>query len=149
MVSWISNEQDLKIFLSRAQFIQDHLNFTSIVIRYPAMEIKMQHNSFFTDTFIDRFIQERMTAEVINGETKYYLQARDTPYLVLNSVLWTEDTKVTHFEKNNIKYVEISEHHESEFVGPHMYYIILREENGNYKIDDIKKVSDEYGKELH
>ena len=148
IVSWVSNEQDLKIFLSRASFIQHYLNFSSQIVRYPAIEIKMQHNAFFTDTFIERFINERMTAEVINGETKYYLQARNSPYLVLSPVLWKEDTKVVYFEKNNIKYVEISEHRENGFVGSYMYYIILREENGKYKVEDIKNVSDEYGTEL-
>ncbi|WP_391207742.1 hypothetical protein [Psychrobacillus sp. L4] len=138
IVSWISNEQDLKTFLNTAQFIQYYINFSSQVVRLPANEIKMQHNSYFTDTFIDRFITERMTAEVINGETKYYLLSRESGHLVLGTIYWTEDTKVTHFEKNSIKYVEISEHHDSKLTANHTDYIILKEENGNYKVDDIR-----------
>ncbi|TQR12306.1 hypothetical protein [Psychrobacillus soli] len=73
------------------------------------------------------------------------LKARDSGHLVLTPIFWTEDTKVIRYEKNNIKYVEISEHQglDSEIYIPHMYYIILREENGNYKVDDIRRVIDE------
>mgnify|MGYP003525239896 CR=1 FL=1 len=110
---------------------------------YTINQVKELYNPYFTQTFIDRFIFERMTAKDIDGETKYYVPASDDMTLIImgDAYSWTDKTNIKYYQENSINFIKVSEYKKHELYAPaygnFVYVIIFKEIDSKYKIENI------------
>jgi hypothetical protein len=149
------SKKKLEILTFQKLFQEARLKQTSATQgTYSRQDILTLFNTNFTDEFTSQFISSSMLKKEMNGVTHYYFpQGTDsinTSLFVEENLSWTEKTTITHeqtttIDKDNKKgihdYVKISEYQKgNELEKPHTYTIILLKlENGSYKIVDIQK----------
>ncbi len=106
---------------------------------YTINQVKEIYSPHFTETFIDRFIFERMTASQVDGETKYSVPGSDDSHLIIwgNAYSWTDKTNIEYYQENSINFMKVSEYKTSELYGDFVFVIILKEIDGNYKIENV------------
>lgn len=106
---------------------------------YTINQVKEIYSPHFTETFIDRFIFERMTESQVDGETKYSVPGSDDNHLIIwdNAYSWTDKTNIEYYQENNINFIKVSENKTSELYGDFVFVIIFKEIEGNYKIENV------------
>lgn len=106
---------------------------------YTVNQVKEKYNPYFTETFTDRFIIERMTATEVDGETKYSVPGSDDSHLIIwgDAYSWTDKTNIEYYKENDINFIKVSEHKVSELYGNFVFIIIFKETNNKYKIENV------------